>query len=894
MESYQTDSLVVINAVQSDSKQGLSQQAVVNRQKKDGYNQLPDVRPRSLISLFISQFENPLIYILLFAALIIFVFGADKLDAFIISGVLLFNAVLGTIQEMRTKNIIESLKRFIKTESVVMRDGAKTVIEDTYLVVGDIIFLQEGQRVPADARIIESNNIQVDESVLTGESQPVKKSSDTISGIVVVGDRKNMLFKGTYVLAGTAQAVVVAIGQATEIGKIHVATESIQTDMPLRKELDRLSYWILVFITIMCVFLFGVGLFTGKPLAELLVMLTALFICVVPEGLPVVFMLVLVTGALRMAKHSVLVKNMQAVEALGRTDIIVIDKTGTLTRNEMIVSRVWTTEGLWQVTGQGYHDEGSVVREGNVVKNFADDSSLITIAVATSLLNNAEVIYLPQLDVFDIKGDPTEAALSIFSKKIATIVMPRVAEYTKVYEIPFDSALRYHAGFYKKNDQCVAFIIGSPETVMKRCVLIDGSGEKILERFLDEGLRVVAVGTKIIEKYPDVNAIPKEQQEDFYKKLIENELHFLGLCGIEDSIRPEVATVIKDTRKAGLSVVMATGDHQRTAVHVAQAVGIFRQGDECIDGSEIDALSDEQMRNKMNGVTVFSRVSPEHKMRIITLMQQSGKVVAMTGDGINDAPSLMRADLGIAMGSIGTEVAKQASDLVLLNDSFANIVEAIEEGRHIFYTLKRVVLYFFSTNMGEVLIVLFAFMVSLLSGIDLPLPITAVQILWLNLVTDGFLDVGLSMEPKESGLLQRYWLEKKQRLIDGALMGKMLLMSIPMGIGSLIVFLAYYQHDLAYARTMTLITMAMFQWFNAWNCRSATQSLFTCGFFVNRWLLVATIFVLFLQGCLLYVPFMQYVFKTVPLSLHDWIIVIGVSSSIVVVEEVRKLVVRYW
>jgi magnesium-transporting ATPase (P-type) len=894
MESYQTDSFVVINALQSDGERGLFQQEVINRQKKDGYNQLPDVRPRSLLSIFISQFENPLIYILFFAALIIFVFGSDKLDAFIISGVLLFNAVLGTIQEMRTKNIIESLKRFIKTESVVMRDGGKTIVEDTCLVVGDIIFLQEGQRVPADARIIDSNNIQVDESVLTGESQPVKKNSNTVHEAVVMGDRKNMLFKGTYVLAGTAKAVVVAIGRATEIGKIHGATESIQTDMPLRKELDNLSYWILIFITVVCLFLFGIGLFMGKPIAELLVMLTALFICVVPEGLPVVFMLVLVTGALRMAKHSVLVKNMQAVEALGRTDIIVIDKTGTLTRNEMIVSRVWTTEGLWQVTGQGYHGEGSVYREGNVVKNFSDDSALRTIAVATSLLNNAEVIYLPQLDVFDIKGDPTEAALSIFSKKIVANIALLVSGYTKVYEIPFDSSVRYHAGFYQKNNQCVAFIIGSPETVIHRCVSVDSDSKKMLERFLDEGLRVVAVGTKIVADFPDQATMTREQQEDFYKNVVKHDLQFLGFCGIEDSIRPEVASVIKDARKAGLSVVMATGDHQRTAVHVAESVGIFRQGDECIDGSEIDALNDEQMRNKMNGVTVFSRVSPGHKMRIVTLMQQSGKVVAMTGDGINDAPSLMQADLGIAMGSIGTEVAKQASDLVLLNDSFANIIEAIEEGRHIFYTLKRVVLYFFSTNMGEVLIVLFAFMTSLLTGVDLPLPITAVQILWLNLVTDGFLDVGLSMEPKESGLLQRYWLEKKQRLIDGELMGKMLLMSIPMGIGSLLVFLAYYQQDLAYARTMTLITMAMFQWFNAWNCRSTTRSLFGGGLFANKWLLLATVFVLFLQCCLLYVPFMQYVFKTVPLSLNDWMVVIGVSSSIVVVEEVRKSIVRYW
>jgi Ca2+-transporting ATPase len=371
-------------------------------------------------------------------------------------------------------------------------------------------------------------------------------------------------------------------------------------------------------------------------------------------------------------------------------------------------------------------------------------------------------------------------------------------------------------------------------------------------------------------------------------------MQLLGFAGIEDSIRKEVAGAIQNARDAGLSVIMATGDHQMTALHVAKKVGIFRPGDDYVDGSEIDALSDNDLLKCIATITVFSRVSAQHKMRIIQLLQKSGKIVAMTGDGINDAPSLVTADLGIAMGNIGTEVAKQAADLVLLNDSFINIVDAIEQGRHIFYTLKRIVLYFFSTNMGEVLIVLLALMTSLITGSDLPLPITAVQILWLNLVTDGFLDVGLSMEPKEPDLLKNSWLTKKQRLIDSKLLLTMLYMSIPMGVGSLFVFLHYYKLDLAHARTMTLITMAMYQWFNAWNCRSEKRSLFELGLFSNKWLIAVMALVLFLQTAIVYIPFMRHIFKTVPLSGNDWIVILCITAPIVLMEEIRKMIVRKW
>ncbi len=890
MKAYQTHNEELITSLKSDSNAGLSSTEVALRQKQHGYNVLKTIKPRTVLSIFISQFQSPLVYILFFAALIIFIFGEDRLDAFIISGVLFFNAILGTIQEARTKNIIENLKQFVKTESVVLRDGAKTVVDDKDLVVGDIIFLQEGQRVPADARILTVNNLRIDESVLTGEAHGTKKQEEAITQEVALGDRSNMLFKGTYVLAGSGKAIVTAIATETEIGKIHIIAQEIDTDIPLRRELERLSHWILIFILVTCLFLFAVGIFTGKPIKELLVMLTALFICVVPEGLPVVLTLVLAGGALQMAKHFVLVRNMQAVEALGRTDVIIIDKTGTLTRNEMIVSRVWTDNAHWHISGQGYHSKGSIDKDGSPIQDFTQEHSLVEMAIATNLLNNAEIIHLSKLDLFDIKGDPTEAALAVFSQKLGSIVTEQIPLYTKTYEIPFDSIKRYHAGFYQKDNQGIAFIIGSPETVLQRCTEPDGAKKQTLEKFLNDGLRVVAIGKKTIP----LDTLNHLKTLEEYQALITDNIEFLGFAGIEDSIRPEVAQAIQDARNAGLSVVMATGDHQKTALHVATKVGIFRKDDDYIDGSEIEKLTNEQLLARINHVTVFSRVSAEHKMRIVEMFQQSGKIVAMTGDGINDAPSLVRADLGIAMGNVGTEVAKQAADLVLLNDSFVNIIDAIEQGRHIFYTLKRIVLYFFSTNMGEILIVLFALLASLVTGSNLPLPITAVQILWLNLVTDGFLDVGLSLEPKEPELLKDFWLKKKQRLIDGALLLKMLFMAIPMGVGSLLVFLMFYQQDLAHARTMTLITMAMYQWFNAWNCRSETRSLWELGLFSNVWLIIIMAIVLFLQSAIVYVPFMRHIFKTVPLSGNDWMIVIALTAPIILMEEIRKTVARRW
>ena len=511
--------------------------------------------------------------------------------------------------------------------------------------------------------------------------------------------------------------------------------------------------------------------------------------------------------------------------------------------------------------------------------------------IATALLDTSELSFDKKRNLFDIKGDPTEAALSVFAQKLGYTQDELCKTYQMRYEIPFDSELKYHAAFFEHNAKGVAFIIGAAENVFEKSSSVSQSIRSELEQLLSDGLRTVVVG---IKEYDPLMIKVSESEQDLlraYQKIIQEGVRILGVCGIQDSIRPEVGDIIAQARDAGLHVVMATGDHKQTALYVAKQVGMYREGDLLVDDTELQKMDDAQLLAQLDRITVFARVTPQDKVRIVAAFKKQGKIVAMTGDGINDVPSLLAADLGIAMGQIGTEVTKEASDLVLLDDSFVNIVHAIEQGRHIFYTLRRVILYFFSTNMGEILIVLFALFT------NLPLPLTAAQILWLNFVTDGFLDVGLSMEPQEPDLLTATWLQKKERLVDWNLMAKSLYMAIPMGVASLIVFQWTYTGlaaSLPYARTMTLITMAMFQWFNAWNCRSEGKSIFQLGIFSNTWLIGATLLVLCLQFAILYLPFMQYIFKTVPLAPSDWALIVAVSAPIVLLEEARKWIVRQY
>lgn len=880
---YQKSVEEVLKIFQTDLENGLSAEETRRRQSVAGYNVLPEVPTKSLFIIFLEQFKNPLIYILLCAAAIIFFLGHHG-DAFLISGILLFNAVIGTFQEGRAKQILQQLKKMTTSSCVVVRDGVRTLVPEKELVPGDVIMVLAGQQVPADARLGESTDVYVNEALITGESAGVVKNTDTIDKRVPIFEQKNMLFKGTYVMNGTARAVVVATGSQTYVGSVHTAvSEEATSHFPLRQELDSLAHKIVIAILAFCVVLFGIGFAVGQTLQELLVTLTALFICVVPEGLPVVLTLVLVTGVYRMAKKKVLIKRLQAVEGLGRVSTIIVDKTGTLTRNQMMVEKVYTPTMSYTVSGSGYDTQGQVIPEGTV--NDVSNKQLTLLATAAAFLDGSQVEFVEEEGRFIVKGEPTETALGLFAHKVGVHRHQLRKISKRFFEIPFSTHWQMHVAGMQTDHERWIFVAGIPEAVMQISGDTPAQARDALKAFLTEGLRVVAFAAyKIPEGVGDV------VWEHYIRDVAAGQLQFLGLCAIQDSIRTDVAPMVEKVQQAGLRVVMATGDHCSTALYVAKKTGIAHDGSMCIEGKTLPQLSDQQIL----AAAVFARVTPHDKVALVEVERRAGNKVAMTGDGINDVACLVAADVSIAMGS-GTDIAKEAADVVLLEDSFSTIVEGIEEGRHIFAALRRVILYFFATNFGEVLVVVGALL------LRLPFPLEAAQILWLNLITDGFLDSALAAEPQEKDILQTQPLSRYHHgLIDTPLLLKVLWMSVPMALGSLYLFSLECRavtatsclHDTAHARTVLLVCLAMFQWFNAWNCRSEKKSILTSGFFTNWWLIAATVFVLLLQVAVVYVPFLQNIFKTVPLTLSEWLLASGVAFSIIILEEARKYMVR--
>lgn len=885
MNVYQKTKQELAKEFSTDLERGLSTREVEQRLKQYGPNVLPDHKRESWFIVFVRQFKSPLIYVLCIAALIVLIAGKEVYDAFIIAGILFFNALIGAVQEGRARNILEGLKKLSKTTSIVIRNGYEELIDDTLLVPGDIIVIQDGSKVPADARLIEAHTIYVDEAMLTGESESVAKTAHALETIVPIYEQKNMIFKGTYVTAGTGKALVTTTGLKTEIGAIQESIEGIETDMPLKKEIDRISHLVVILVAFVCIIFFLVGLWHQIPLHELFMTLVALFVSAVPEGLPIVLTIALAVGAYRLAQRNVLIRKMQAVEGLGRVNVIMIDKTGTLTRNELMVSRVVFANEVYEITGEGYFAKGEAIRAGLVVQ--PDHEVFQEILIACALLSHAQLRYDKQTRTFEVKGDPTNAALSVLARKFGIERDNLEHDYHRFFEIPFDSDWQYHAIFVEHKGKHKIYVIGSPDALCastSQSALCQSS--KVQEMF-ESGLRVLAVATKTFNA-----SLLFQGPEDTYfgsaTKYLKENMNIIGFLGLNDAIRSDVAESIAAARSGGIRVVMATGDHKKTAAFVAQETGILRQGESVLDGKEVDALSDDELKMQVASANAYARVIPQQKMRIVRTLQEQGELVAMTGDGVNDAPALIASDLGIAMGGIGTEVAKQAADIILMDDSFTSIVEAIKLGRHIFYTLRRVVLYFFATNLGEILIIISALL------LRLPLPLTAVQILWLNLVTDGFLDVALTLEPRERGLLHDRWFLQKPRLIESSFIFKMIFMSLPMVIGSLAVFYMTYNGNLVRARSMTLLVMAAFQWFNAWNCRSETKSIFKLGLGSNRWLILAMTVIITLQMLLYYQPVMQRAFGVTSLGVSDWILALLIASVVLILEEIRKAYMHYY
>jgi len=874
----------VLDAFHSRER-GLTKEEAAERFQEYGLNKLPEGRVDGLLLIFFRQFQSPLIYVLFAAAGIVFAMG-EVIDASIIFTVLLFNAIVGTIQEGKAQNALLALKRFAETSATVLRGGMELIVPDTEVIPGDIIVLQEGEKVPADARIIFSSTLKIDEASLTGESEPVTKTNTIVpADNLSVADQKNMIFKGTHVLSGSGTAVVVATGFATEIGKIAQKIASIDTEIPLKTNIRYLSRLIIVAVATINISLIILGVLSGKPLKEMFAMAVALSVSLIPEGLPIVMTLVLATGVWRMSKRNVLVKRLQAVEALGQTKVIAVDKTGTLTRNEMVIQRVYVDGKNFEITGSGYEPKGEATFDGKTIDPLNHPELLFSGRIA-AFCANAKLSFSEEAKLWKIAGDPTEAAMLVLSEKIGFRHDTLEKETPKVFELPFDYQKKYHATIRAVDGKNFLTIVGAPEKVLELCKHIwrkDGtetlSEEKekeldaIFHKLAKTGFRVLAYAIN-----PDVD---RSVNPDTIPPLA-----FVGFFGMNDALRPEVKEAMQRVRAADMRVIMITGDHRFTAQAIAKEADIWREGDRVLTGEEIDKMPDEELAEKLARTTVFARVTPDHKLRIIQAYRKRGEIVAMTGDGVNDAPSLVAADLGVAMGKIGTEVAKEASDIVLLDDNFASIVSATEEGRNIYKTVKKVLTFLFSTSMGEIINITGALV------LKWPIPLLPSQIIWLNFITDGFLTAALAMEPKEEGLMQGKFERPKKWIVDGFMTKRMLLMAPIMGLGTLYLFSQYFEANLAKGWTIALTTMAVFQWFNAWNCRSESKSIFQMNPFSNKFLVGATMGVISLQIFAVYNPFMQKILHTVPLSLSEWLIIIPVAFSIILVEEIRKFFYR--
>ncbi|MCK9344770.1 MAG: HAD-IC family P-type ATPase [Candidatus Pacebacteria bacterium] len=893
-KSWHTKTSEQVFSMLDTNGSGLDSVEASLRLLKYGENKLPEIASESLAIVFLRQFQSPLIYVLIAAGGAVLALG-ETIDAAVIFAVLFINAVIGSIQEGRAQNTLASLRKFVETRATVLRDGREVIIADENVVPGDILMVQEGERIPADARLISVRNLRVDEAALTGESTPARKIAEVLEGEnIPTPERRNLLFKGTHVATGTGHAVVVGTGLDTEIGILAREIATISTDVPLKTEIEKLTRLIIFITALIASSLFTIGIIMGKAPSEMFLTVVALSVSIIPEGLPIVLTLVLATGVWRMGKQNALVKKMHAVEALGQVDILAVDKTGTLTKNEMVVQKIYTNNTFFNVGGVGYEPLGEIFELEN--SRLGQNEKEIEIAVHPELLlvgkisafsANAHVIWSDETNQWNLSGDPTEAAMLVLSQKLGFHKDILESESPIIAEMPFDYNLKYHAVLAKEGGQNVLSLAGAPEIILDFCDSIWKDGKKVLlsveEREIiesilvamsKEGLRVIALATQTdATDLPNMGGNPAAT--------------FIGFLGMHDALRAEVPSTILRAREAGIRTVMITGDHRITAQSIAQEAGIWKEGDRVLTGREMEHLSDDELLKIILNVSVFARVTPEHKLRIIRAYKKAGNIVAMSGDGVNDAPSLGAADLGVAMGGIGTEVAKEASDIVLLDDNLGSIITAVEEGRSIYRTIKKVILYLFSTSAGEVLTIAGAIILGYI------VPILPAQIIWLNFVTDGFLDTALAMEPKEKGLLLEPRTKSARQLVDSLMATRMVLMAGAMALGTLYLF-GFYQDDPVKAWTISLTLLAVFQWFNALNCRSHRASILHMNPFSNIFLLGALFIVISLQIGAMYTSAGQHLLHTVPLSLSEWGIILGIASSIIVVEEIRKLIYRLY
>ncbi|HLF55108.1 MAG TPA: calcium-translocating P-type ATPase, SERCA-type [Candidatus Nanoarchaeia archaeon] len=868
VEYYLLSGKEVLEQLDSSEK-GLSSSEAEERLKIHGYNKIREVERVSPFWIFLGQFKSPIVWILL-GAMVISLLVREFIDFYVIGAIVVLNSILGFVQEFRAERAIEALKKMISLKATVLRDGQEREIDAEELVPGDILLLDTGDKIPADARLLEAVNIQTQEAALTGESLPVKKSVFPLKKEVSVADRVNMIFSGTIVTNGHARAIVTSTGMKSEFGKIaQLIQEAEPEPTPLQIKLKSLSKFIGIAILIIAVVVFLVGLLKlDQPFTVILLTAVALAVAAIPEGLPAVVTVGLSIGVQRLAKKNALVRNLPSVETLGACTVICSDKTGTLTHNEMTVRKLYVNRSVVEVSGSGYAPEGL----------FSKKPDSFELLLRIGALNNNAKLRLEDSS-WQVFGDPTEAALIVSAKKAKLDVETLHDKFPRVEEIEFTSERKRMTTLHSVDKKKVAYTKGAPEVVLSLCnrVLINGhierltssEKEKILQQnelFAKQALRVLGFACKELTGL--------EAKSDPEKGMV-----FVGLQAMIDPPRKEVKEAIDKCRTAGIKVVMITGDHISTAKSIAGELGIEGRA---VTGLELDQI--ENFSDEVESIAIYARVNPAHKIKIIDALKKKGHIVAMTGDGVNDAPALKKADLGIAMGITGTDVAKEASAMILADDNFATIVRAIEEGRRIYDNIQKYFAYLFSGNIGEVLVILS----SILLG--LPLPLIAIQILWINLITDGLPALALGVDPAEPGVMQRPPRRPEQNIFKGI---EPYIYIYPLILTVATVWLFdIFQPDLAKAQTIAFTSIVMFELFQAVSCRSVRQPVFFVGVFKNKWLWLAILLSLALQLLIMYVPFLQSVFSMVGLSWKEWLLITLVSCAGFIYLELHKFFVR--
>ncbi|MFN3810822.1 MAG: cation-translocating P-type ATPase [Roseateles asaccharophilus] len=866
-----------------DPQRGLDADAQRRAWARHGPNTLPEPAPKPLWRIFVRQFKSPLIYILFIAALLAVALGHHG-DAGVILAVVLANALIGSFQEGRAERSMAALRKLATLRVRVLRDGAERVLEARELVPGDVMLLGAGDAVAADARLIDAAQLQAAEAALTGESVPVSKSVLPVPEATGLADRHCMLYSGTYITAGRARAVVVATGVHTEVGRIAGLTERAEEPKtPLELRLEQFGRTLVAAALGLFALVLLLGLWRELPLSEVLMVAISQIVSMVPEGLPVAMTIALAVGMQRMAERGAIIRRLSAVETLGSTTVICSDKTGTLTRNEMTAVALWLPGGReLAVGGIGYAPEGRLSEGGQPLESV--DENTRTLCLAAALCNDAQL--LPPEDErvgWSVLGDPTEGALLVLARKAGLPLDTLRMTAPRESELPFDSDTKLMATRHRMDDAPRrVWIKGAPEAVLSLCAA-DGhaalqAARDAAETMATRALRVLAFAT--------VDADELDPSAGF--EALAGRARLLGLVGQIDPPREEVKLSVAECRAAGIRPIMVTGDHKLTGLAIARELGIARDEARAVDGHELERMGEGELRDALPHIAVFARVQPAQKLRIVEALQARGEVVAMTGDGVNDAPALARADAGVAMGVTGTEVAKNAAKIVISDDNFATIVGAVEEGRVVYGNLKKVILYLFATSMAALLVLLTA----LLAGY--PLPLAAVQILWINIITEGTVTVNLVMEAPDGDEMRRHPIRRDDPLLGRDLLARVALMTPTIAA----VTFGWFAWRLSLGlpemlvRTETFTVLAMCCWFNVLNCQSANASALGPRLLRNHWLAIGLSLSIALQAAVLYVPAMNALFHTVPLPLESLLPLLALASLVLWVEEVRKLWVR--